>query len=425
MLFLFQVIVLALISQGHEAIAADGPTWSSVVVPVNKHTDTANPLYSVRMYINNMGYTQQKFVIDLDAPFIWHYAWPYQESCETCPVAMTCGASQCTEMRTTYSYQAPSCPPPNNASYGDRYWDCEYCPVNVIHPVTGECEQVLPMFDDKFMMNKFDGRHVLSDLYSTTVNDACAAPWIFENKFPAGVEGVMALSSSLYAFPANLHDPVKKIVALCLPSALWPPGLLFFGNGPYYLPTQSDVDVRSLLSYTPLLKQPDSFGYFIGVDHIVIKKRSLKVPANTTAKISTLDPYTTLRTDIYNSVVHRFSMVTKRIPPAKPVAPFGLCFNTSTIDPKVGIKVPSIDLALQGGKTWSISTRNSIKQVTNDVACLAFIDAGATSKNAIVVGAFQFEDNFLTFNLENSTFGFSSSLSRANISCANFFYFGP
>ncbi|MFS7981334.1 putative aspartic peptidase domain superfamily, xylanase inhibitor [Helianthus anomalus] len=42
------------------------------------------------------------------------------------------------------------------------------------------------------------------------------------------------------------------------------------------------------------------------------------------------------------------------------------------------------------------------------------------SEPAIVIGTFQFEDNFLEFNLENSTFGFSSSLLRKQTSCSNF-----
>ncbi|KAI3803251.1 hypothetical protein L1987_31400 [Smallanthus sonchifolius] len=210
---------------------------------------------------------------------------------------------------------------------------------------------------------------------------------------------------------AHILFLVKNINAQ--PSA---PGVLFFGTGPYYLLPQSNVDVRSYLSYTPLLKQQDSFGYFISVISIVIKKRSINVPANTITKLSTIDPYTTLRTDIYNGVVGRFSKVTKRIPHAKPVAPFSLCYNTST----TGLRVPDIDFSLPDGKKWTISTANSIKEITNEVACLAFVDGGATSEPAIVMGAFQFEDNFLEFDLQNSTFGFSSSLLRKKTSCANF-----
>ncbi|KAK1440343.1 hypothetical protein QVD17_06168 [Tagetes erecta] len=234
------------------------------------------------------------------------------------------------------------------------------------------------------------------------------------------VKRVVGLSSSQYGLPAYLEDPVERVVALCLPSNVSAPGVLFFGNGPYYLLPRSNVDVRSLLTYTLFLKQPNSFGYFIGVNAIVIKNRSINVPVNATTKISTLDPYTKLRTDIYNNVVRRFSKVTKRIPPAKLVAPFGVCFNTSVNGTKVAIRVPDIDLVVHDGKKWTISTGNSIKQVTEEVACLAFVDAGPTSEHATVIGTYQFEDNFLLFNLENLTFGFSSSLLRRQTSCSNF-----
>ncbi|PWA40660.1 aspartic peptidase A1 family [Artemisia annua] len=187
--------------------------------------------------------------------------------------------------------------------------------------------------------------------------------------------------------------------------------------------SHTDVGIRSFLSYTPLQKQPDYFGYFIGVNAIVIKQRSIEVPSNTTTKLSTIQPYTTLRTDIYNNMIRRFSKVTKRIIfllQIRPVSPFDICFKSFTNGTGVSLNVPDIDFSLQEGKQWSIYTANSMKQVTNDVACLAFVDGGASSEHAIIIGTFQFEDNFLVFDLENSTFGFSSSLLSKQTSCANF-----
>ncbi|KAJ0509044.1 putative aspartic peptidase A1 family, aspartic peptidase domain superfamily, xylanase inhibitor [Helianthus annuus] len=416
MLMLIQIIalVLAFISQKHEALAS-----SSLVVPVNKHA-TTNSLYSTHAYFNYPQYHQQNLLIDLDAPFMWHSSFPHQESCEACPNPVRCEEFQCTDLRTTFSYESPLCPPPTNNSMYDEYNYCEVCPVNIISPVTGECSQVITTFEQFMFTRSYGGRNVIPhNLYVTYPIVGSTPPWTFD-LFPSSVVGVIALSSSPYALPAYLRNPVNRIIALCLPSTVSIPGVLFLGNGPYYLNPESNVDIRSLLSYTELLKHPKSFGYFIGVNAVVIKNRSLNVPANATTKISTLDPYTKLRTDIYNGVVQRFSMVTKRIPPAKLVAPFGLCFNTSVNGTIVGIKVPDIDLVLQDGKKWTISTANSIKQVTEDVACLAVVDGGPTSEHAIVVGTYQFEDNFLLLNLENSTFGFSSSLLHRHTSCSNF-----
>ncbi|GJZ33327.1 aspartic peptidase [Tanacetum coccineum] len=146
---------------------------------------------------------------------------------------------------------------------------------------------------------------------------------------------------------------------------------------------------------------------------------------NAATKLSTIEPYTTIRTDIYTHMVRMFSKVTRRIPSAKRISPFSLCFSTSTKGTKVGLKVPNIDLRRQGGKTWTISSANSIKQMTKDVVCLAFVDGGATSEPAITIGTFQFEDNLVVFDLENSTFGFSSSLLSRKTSCANFNFTQP
>ncbi|XP_076955886.1 chitinase CLP-like [Bidens hawaiensis] len=426
LLFHIIFILLAFISHEHQANAAFVPLYSSVVVPVNKHIDVAKPLYSVQImtaYVNSQ-YTHTNFLIDLDAPLIWHECilqWnTFEGSCPAntlCTYPASCEEYQCTDVRMMYSYHNPTCPPVTNDSTIPDWGYCT-CLVNVVNPITGSCSQALLNYDE-FTVNTSDGRNVLTGLYGAYPNAACAPSSSFQS-FPTNVTGVMALSSSPYALPAYLYDPLKRIVALCLPSNLSAPGVLLYGTGPYNLLPHSDIDVTSVLSYTPLIKHPDSFGYFINVGSIVIKSRSIGIPMNTTTKLSTIEPYTTLRSDIYNGVVRRFFKVTQRIPPAMPVAPFGLCYNTSINGTQVGIKVPDIDFVMQDGKKWSISTANSIKQVTKDVACLAFVDSGATSEPAIVIGTFQFEDNFLVFDLENSTFGFSSSLLRKQTSCSNF-----
>ncbi|KAK1416990.1 hypothetical protein QVD17_26112 [Tagetes erecta] len=420
-------IVIAFISLEHEAITTHAQPYTSVVAPITKHTDAAKPLYSVQVLSTdaNNQLSNENLLIDIDAPFIWHkcivHFDTYFTHCppnEICSYPVSCEEYQCTDVRTLYSYKKnPSCKPETNSSTLP-YWGYCTCPVNVVNPVTGSCS-LADLNYDAFTLITSDGRNAGVDYfnshYGVYPNAACV-PSSSLVSFPANVSGVMAFSTSHYALPIYLLSPLKNTLALCFPSNSTARGVLFFGTGPYYLLPQSNVDVRSYLSYTPLLKYQNSFGYFISVNSIVIKKRSINVPANTTTKLSTIDPYTTLRTDIYNGVIKRFSMVTKRLRTVKPVAPFGLCFSAST----TGLKVPDIDFILPDGKKWTISTTNSIKQVTNEVACLAFVDGGATSEHAIVIGTFQFEDNFLEFDLQNSTLGFSSSLLLKKTSCANF-----
>ncbi|XP_023752118.1 chitinase CLP [Lactuca sativa] len=421
------VMVVAFISHEHKGVAQYVQPYTSIVVPVIKHTDAAKPLYSVQIMTSfaNSQYMKANFLIDIDAPLIWHdciLKWNISPgSCPSntlCTSPVSCEEDYCTDVRTTYSNQNPSCPPVTNSSTLPGWGYCT-CPVNVVDPVTGVCVQALLNYDD-FTVNTSNGRNVFSGLYGPSPNAACAPTSSFES-FPVNVTGVMAFSSSPYALPAYLYQPLKKILALCLPSNSSAPGVLFFGNGPYSLLPHSDVDLRSLLSYTPLLKQPDSFGYFIDVKSIVIKHVSIDIPEHTTTKFSTTEAYTTLRTDIYNRVIQTFSMATIGIPHAKPVAPFTLCFRTFNIGIRVGLMFPDMDFSLPDGKKWTISPTNSMKQITKDVVCLAIVDGGVAShEHAIVIGTFQFEDNFIVFDLENSTFGFSSSLLGEQTSCSNF-----
>ncbi|XP_071689176.1 chitinase CLP-like [Rutidosis leptorrhynchoides] len=409
----------------HKSTAQYIPPYNSFFIPLNKHTDAAKPLFSVQIMTSytNFQFNHSNFLIDIDAPISWHdciVQWNmYQGSCPEnvlCTSAVNCDEDICTEVQK-YSYISPYCPRLKNTTQSPTGY-CA-CPVNVMDPVDGSCSQPLLNYDT-FFVNTSNGRNPLPGFYAAFSNAACAPSSSFQ-LFPNNVNGVIAFSSSPYAFLLSLdQQPLKKIFSLCLPSTSAAPGILFYGNGPYYLNPNSNVDLRSYLSYTPLLNHPDSFGYFIRVDSIVIRNRSINVPANTTTKLSTIEPYTTLRTDIYNGLIRRFLMVTKRMLPAKPVAPFSNCYSTVANGTKFKLKVPDIDLILSGGTKWTISKTNSMKHITQYVSCLAFVDGGETPEHAIVIGTFQFEDNFLEFNLEDSTFGFSSSLLSKKTSCSHY-----
>ncbi|KAJ0724584.1 putative aspartic peptidase A1 family, aspartic peptidase domain superfamily, xylanase inhibitor [Helianthus annuus] len=405
------LLILAIISYyGHESIAQYIPPFTSLVAPVAKHTDSANPLYSAQImtkYVNSQ-FIHTNFLLDMEAPFTWYdcvVQWNiYPGSCPgntVCLSPVSCEEYQCTDVRTSTLDHYSSCPPVTNSSTLPGWGFCS-CPVTFVAHVAKHCST---------MMN--------FGVYPTS---ACAPSSAFES-FPKDVSGVLAMSSSPHALPMNLYGVIQRSFALCLPTSASSRGVLILGSSPYYLDSHSDVDVRSFLSYTPLLNIQDTFGYYIGVNTIVIRKRSINVPPNATTKISTLVPYTNLRTDIYKQVVRRFSKVTKRLQPTKPVAPFGLCFKIFTNGTRAGLKVPDIDFGLGNGMKWSVSTANSMKQMRQDVWCLAFVDGGVTSEHVIVLGTFQMEDNFLLFDLVNSSLGFSSSLLNKGTSCASFCWF--
>nr|GEX04316.1 basic 7S globulin 2-like [Tanacetum cinerariifolium] len=81
----------------------------------------------------------------------------------------------------------------------------------------------------------------------------------------------MAFSSSPYALLAYLSPPPSKKLSSCLPNTLSAPGVLFYGIGPYYLLPKSNVDIRSLLTYTSFFKQPNSSGYFISPGYVKVQ----------------------------------------------------------------------------------------------------------------------------------------------------------
>ncbi|KAM0036455.1 putative aspartic peptidase A1 family, aspartic peptidase domain superfamily, xylanase inhibitor [Helianthus debilis subsp. tardiflorus] len=114
-------------------------------------------------------------------------------------------------------------------------------------------------------------------------------------------------------------------------------------------------------------------------------------------------------------------MATKSIPRMKSVQPFSFCLKSSVVGSvEKGFRVTKIGLETESGKIWTISGDNSMKRVRNGTACLAFIDGGLKMKDAIVIGTYQMENNFLFFDLRNQKLGFSSSLLARGTSCSSF-----
>ncbi|KAL8264975.1 hypothetical protein R6Q59_023105 [Mikania micrantha] len=125
--------------------------------------------------------------------------------------------------------------------------------------------------------------------------------------------------------------------------------------------------------------------------------------------------------DVYKALVTAFSKATKSIPRVNAVKPFGLCLKASAIrSVRAGFRVPNIDIETQGKKVWTISGDNSMKLTGNGAACFAFVDGGSEMKDAIVIGTFQMENNFLFFDLRNKKLGFSSSLLVHGTPCSSF-----
>ncbi|URD93702.1 aspartic [Musa troglodytarum] len=70
-----------------------------------------------------------------------------------------------------------------------------------------------------------------------------------------------------------------------------------------------------------------------------------------------------------------------------------------------------IHLILPGGRNRTIFGAHSMKQVSHDTACLAFLDAGPKAEQAVVIGGFQ---------LERPRLSFSSTPYAMKTTCGNF-----
>lgn len=202
---------------------------------------------------------------------------------------------------------------------------------------------------------------------------------------------------------ASLHS--KSQFALCLPSTTYAPGVAFFGDGPFFMMPPPGLNLATALSYTPLFKNPTNPVYYINVKAIKINGAlALNFPASSgLVKLSTVAPYTVLKAHLYRTFIHAFAMETLGIPQAPPVKPFDLCLNTTILgSTRVGLPIPQVDLMLANGRNWTMFEANSMKQVSDGVACLAVVDGGERAAETAMIGWQQLQDNFLLFDLERS-----------------------
>uniref|UniRef100_A0A7N2L426 Peptidase A1 domain-containing protein n=1 Tax=Quercus lobata TaxID=97700 RepID=A0A7N2L426_QUELO len=225
---------------------------------------------------------------------------------------------------------------------------------------------------------------------------------------------------------------VPQFLFTCAPSFLLQNGngVIFFGDGPYYM--HPGIDISHPLSYTPLTVSQKGEYY---IQESSIKVNNKLVPLDTSllsfkqhglggAMISTTTPYTILEHSIFTTVTQFFSKELSGVPQTKPVAPFGVCYESNKItSSRLGPGVPNIDLVLHTQNViWRIFGANLMVQahLGVTVTCLGFVDGGSHPKASIVIGAYQLEDNLLQFDLAKSRLGLSSSLKSRRTNCANF-----
>ncbi|KAL7587407.1 probable aspartic proteinase GIP2 [Lactuca sativa] len=371
-------------------------------------------------------------LIDLGSPSVWYDCTSYVSSSYK---RASCGSSRCTKARGSSCIDCNKTLRPG-CSKKDTCGVLTYIPYLVYYT-----DQVLS--EDTMRVYSTDGAYVWFSYYIKKFQFSCALT--VEGLPGDHAKGLAGFANINISLPSQISSSLKlaKKFALCLPSSSESGlGDIFIGGGPYYMSPSIEDQSLSLVT-TPLVVNPiatnpffadeePSLEYFINVKYIEIHGKRvafspslLSIDKNGVGgtKITTMEPYTTLHSSIYNSLVKEFTKEASmnKIKKVKAVAPFVECFDSRTVPNTItGPAVPNIDLVLEGSTVrMRLYGANSMVKAKKNVICLAFFDGGISPTTSIVLGGHQLENYILEFDLTASTLGLSSSLLLQNTSCSH------
>nr|CAB3475370.1 unnamed protein product [Digitaria exilis] len=294
-------------------------------------------------------------LVDLAGPLIW------STTCE--------GGGRSTPL----SCQDPACklagaylPPGCRKARHHQHCHGHYCTAYPYNPFTPRQCAAGELSRTTFASTTIDATNTLRSV-SLTIVASCAPRWKKLLPSPAFAAGVAGLSSSGLALPpqAAAGRNARDAFFLCLPSS---------GRGAALLGAAT-VDVlppelqalASSMAYAPLVtKRGDDPAYYLPVKGIAVGDAAVALPSSALAAgvmLSTLAPYTELRSDVYRALVDAFDRAMgrdARVSTPAGAPPFELCYSSSALlVTKVGYQVPYIDLTLAGGgRNWTMLGSN-------------------------------------------------------------------
>ncbi|KAG8079018.1 hypothetical protein GUJ93_ZPchr0007g4953 [Zizania palustris] len=367
-------VFLALSSPSTVASRGGGGNGKPLVTAITK--DASTSLYTVPIKDGH------SLVLDLAGALVW-------ATCDASHPTLECHHHFC---MYAHSYLPPNCPQ-NGYGHADVKdpFRCQ-CTAHPYNPFSGESASV-DLTRTRLSANATDGKNPLYPVSFTAVTSC--APESHLEKLPAGAVGIAGLAPTRLALQAQVAGTqnVANKFALCLPSG---------GDG---------VAI---------------FGYFISATKISVNHEQVQLYDHgpLVVELSSRIPYTVFRPDVYRAFIDAFDKATaerKRVTP--PVAPFELCYDSRELgSTRLGYAVPQIDLELEGGENWTVFGGNSMAQVNDNTACLAFVKMTGEKGNppAVVIGGFQMENNLLVFDDEKARLGFSGLLWGRQTTCSNF-----
>lgn len=378
------------------------------VLPLNKDSKTG--LYVTHIH-KRTPLMQIPLVVDLNGKFVWVTCdQNYLSSTYRAPL---CHSTQCARAN---SHHCTTCP--SDARPGCHNNACGLMSTNPMtqQTVMGE------LAEDVLAVQSTQGSNLGPMVAMPQFLFACAPSSLLQKGFPRDVQGVVGLGHGPISMPTQLssHFGFSRTFSMCLADQ----GVIFFGNGPYYM--LPGVDVSHPLGYTPL-KVTSKGEYIIEIKSIMINnKHDLMNGATAKAKISTTTPYTVLDHSIFKTFTQSFNRELG-IAKVNLVHPFEFCYESRKLkDTMLGPGVPNINFILQNGAVWKTSGVNSMVEPKPGVACLAFIDGGMLQSSSrgdgasVIIGSHQLENHLVQFDLGKSRLGFSSSLLNYKTTCNHF-----
>ncbi|OVA02961.1 Peptidase A1 [Macleaya cordata] len=413
---LFLIILISLSSNAQRSDGSD-----SLILPIIK--DGGSHQYITHFHQRTPP-VPINLVVDLGGRFLWVDCHSGYVSSTYRPVQ--CRSIQCSTALATKS-ESSTFPTP-----GCSKNSCTLFPENTVAGTISRGELV----EDEITVRSTNGSISTADHFLFS----CGTTSLL-NQLASGVQGMAGLGRNRIGLPSQLSAifNLHRKFAICLPSSTVSDGVVFFGGGPYMF--GPNIDVSKSLIFTPLISKSgteleliSSDEYYIGVksikvngNRLLLNSALLSVDSKTGSggtKLSTVVPYTTLESSIYNALTEVFVSSSKlyNMTRVEPVAPFGFCFRTESIGwNRNGPVVPNINFVLQSEMVnWRIFGSNLMVPISDQVMCLGLLDGGLNPKASIVIGGYQLENNLLEFDLGTSMLGFSSSLLNKETSCSGF-----
>lgn len=352
---------------------------NTIVLPVFKDPSTSQYVTQIH---HGSPIQPVNLVVDLGGPLIW----------------LDCGSRHVSPSGGSLirlPSQSIQC---SKAVHDRRSKTCEVFPENGVTGLVARADLV----EDTVAVGSVDGTEAGAISAVDRFLFACAPSFLLQG-LAGGARGMLGLGRSRLSLPSQLAASVghhRKFFICLSPSN----GVVSTHNSP-----QDSIfgrEISKSLIYTPLLDNKNG-DYLITIKSIKINTNPLSVNGPLTARLSTVDPYTTLQTSIYNTFTKAFtkaaeSMKIKRV---APVSRFEFCFDGSAS----GSDAPVIDFVLQSELVkWKIFGRNSLVRVSEEVVCLGFMDGGSDQVDPIVIGGFQLEENLMEFDFGTNMLGFTS-----------------